>query len=129
MTTKEFNRIVEKRVASSLTLLSKKREIYSRNEDPLHNFFRAAQMRNKNPLEALQGMLDKHLVSWFDIVEDMKQGDPQGRVTPELVDEKIGDIINYFLIAEALIVKLKNLDPLQESLFYKKDTIYPKGEE
>lgn len=129
MTTKEFNQIVEKRVVKSLDLLSKKREMYSRNEDPLHNFFRAGQMRNKNPLEALQGMLDKHLVSWFDIVEDIKQGDPNGKVTAELIDEKIGDIINYFLIAEALIVQLKNTYAMPEGLVYKKDTFYPKGEE
>ena len=46
--------------------------------------------------------MDKHLSSYFDMLDGIKSGKTYTR---EYVDEKLGDIINYFILQEALIVE------------------------
>lgn len=48
-----------------------KNDEYSRCEDKLHNFKRAGIRRDVPPEEALAGMLEKHLVSIEDMIQDI----------------------------------------------------------
>lgn len=100
----EFDGIIADSMERCKNLLFVKGKEYIRNGDKFHNFRRAAKMRNQTMLQALQGMLDKHLVSWLDIIDDLS--DPnltETNITPEYVKEKLGDIDTYFHIAEPLI--------------------------
>lgn len=102
MKTEDFEKIVNHRIEKLKELLKSKGKEYIRNGDKLHNFKRAAQLRNSNPLQALQGMLDKHLVSWLDIVDDIEKKETE-HLDEKLIDEKLGDIITYFVLAECVI--------------------------
>jgi len=74
---------------------------YSRNEDKLHNFKRAAKMLGVTPEMALVGMMAKHLVSILDMVDDLQYRD--SRPAPELLAEKMNDTHNYLYLLEALL--------------------------
>jgi hypothetical protein len=106
MTEQEFDKIIEERLDKvQATLIIKGRE-YRRNNDPLHNFNVAATVSNTTREKALWGFAVKHYVSFLDILNDMEKG-----ILPkeEVVDEKIGDLINYLILAEASIKdKIKN---------------------
>lgn len=109
-----FDEIINNRMATCKELLQVKGKEYVRNGDRLHNFNRAAQMRNLTPLESLQGFLDKHLISWFDLIEDLKDPEKAKNITMEYVNEKIGDIDTYFHLAEVVVVD--RLMEVKESL-------------
>jgi hypothetical protein len=95
----KFNEILGSRISKITEVLGKKAAEYARG-DRLHNFKAAARMGNTTPEDALLGMWRKHLISVFDIIEDTKKGiDP----TEYLIDEKIGDSINYLILLEALM--------------------------
>lgn len=79
-----------------------KSEEYSTEQDKLHNFKVAAQLQNCTPITALAGMMAKHTVSVYDLVERQENGLV---VTKEMWDEKIGDHINYLLLLDALITE------------------------
>lgn len=103
ITPEEFERVVSKRLERCKELLMIKGKEYVRNGDKLHNFRRASEMRRHSKLEALQGMNDKHLISWLDLIDDLKDPEIAKNITVEYVNEKLGDIINYFLIAEVVV--------------------------
>ena len=83
------------------TLIAKGGE-YSRNGDRLWNFKRAARFNNNTPIEALWGMALKHLVSIDDIIDKTKMNEFP---SDEVLDEKIGDMINYLILAKAIIIE------------------------
>lgn len=95
-----FNFLVTKRCEKIKTTLVEKGREYRRNEDPLHNFRVAARLQNTTEEKALWGFATKHLVSFIDILNDMEKG-----IVPKelVVDEKIGDLINYLILCEASI--------------------------
>lgn len=99
MTREEFNEIVETRIEHiKFTLTNKGRE-YARG-DRLSNFKRAAALEKCTPEKALRGMLSKHLISIYDMIDDLEQDVH----SPELIwKEKLGDAINYLILLEALI--------------------------
>ena len=80
-------------------LLSKSKE-YTNEGDRLANFRRAAAMQDISPEQALVGMWSKHVISITDLATWAANNDP--RLTPEIVDEKIVDTINYMILLEAL---------------------------
>ena len=100
MTKEVFNEIVQDRLDKiKSTLISKGKE-YQRNEDVLHNFEKAAKMGNTTREKALWGFALKHYVSFMDILDDLEKGE---KIHIGLVEEKIGDLINYLILAEASI--------------------------
>lgn len=101
MTYERFNEILEARIRKSQSVMSKKEKEYAR-EDRLQNFKTAARKRGCTPEEALYGMMLKHDVSVSDMVEDVRLGIVP---TVERVDEKIGDLINYLILLEALLIE------------------------
>lgn len=72
---------------------------YSRNDERLHNFYRASRIMGVSPVEACIGMLAKHLVSLLDMIDDFKKG---SFPTKDAVMEKGGDLINYLYLLEGL---------------------------
>lgn len=100
MNQEQFNQIVEARIEKTKELLIRKGAEYVRNNDKLHNFRSASKMNNEPMIASLHGMLSKHLVSYLDMIEDTRQGKKIGE---ETINEKIGDIITYFHLAECVL--------------------------
>ena len=103
MNNDEFDKIVEQRKNKISEVLQKKSEEYSSDIDRLYNFKAAANLDYppETPEIALKGMLKKHLVSVIDIV-NFTETNPD-KITFQLIDEKIGDTINYLILLEALL--------------------------
>jgi len=98
MNNSQFNRIVENRIKKIKDVLANKAKEYAKG-DRLYNFKRAAEIFHTTPQKALAGMFAKHLVSVIDIIENDKS------VSVELLNEKIGDSINYLILLEALLIE------------------------
>jgi len=105
MTGEEFDKIVDARIHKIKETLSIKAKEYRRNDNALHNFEAGAYISGKSPLVVLDGFLLKHIVSYNDMINDISEGKLP---TEAYVDEKLGDIINYFVLQEAQIKKLIN---------------------
>ena len=97
----EFNRIVERRMVLIKQILTSKAKEYARGER-LHNFKRAAALAAITPEMALRGMLAKHIVSIWDLVDDI-ENDFEPAHLLAFSKEKIGDAINYLILLEAII--------------------------
>ncbi len=91
---KEFDRVIGQCRA---TLLTKAKE-YARG-DRLHNFKKAAGLSGWTPEKVCFGFMMKHLVSVADIVNDLDGGT---RASSAMLDEKVGDAINYLILLRAL---------------------------
>jgi hypothetical protein len=96
MNTEQFNAILESRLSSIKQVLGNKAKEYAIG-DRLYNFKRAAEIQRTTPQQALVGMFMKHLVSVLDLVE--------GSISPTeyMVNEKVGDAINYLILLEAIL--------------------------
>lgn len=103
MTQAQFDKLLNARIAKIKATMSAKSKEYSPGADKLHNFKRTARMNDITPSRALQGMLSKHLTSYMDILDTLDRGVP---VPQTVIDEKIGDILNYFVLQEAVITEM-----------------------
>ena len=101
MNEKEFNDILNSRLEKVKNVLAIKAKEYVRNEDRLHNFNVGARLENKHPTAVLHGMMLKHYISYLDILKDIQEGK---EVKRELIDEKIGDLINYLILQECVFI-------------------------
>lgn len=95
MNAKDFDLMLNARLGKIVATLGHKAKEYASNKDRLHNFKRAAELRNMEQKSVLLGMLVKHWVSIEDLVNTEEQ------YLMETVDEKIGDAINYLILLEA----------------------------
>lgn len=99
MTREEFSKKVEKRIdLIRQTLLTKHKE-YAKDDNVFRNFDEAAGglSLHGTSAEVLWSYMTKHLVSIKDIVAEGKPA------KPEVVSEKIGDVINYLILLEAML--------------------------
>jgi hypothetical protein len=96
-----FDAQVEVTLEKIRTLLLIKGKEYRRNNDVYHNFNVGAKISGQIPEKVLQGFLLKHLVSYQDILNDIEQGKLP---STQLVEEKMNDILVYFLIQKAMIL-------------------------
>lgn len=69
-------------------------------EDDFHNFNVSAVLQGITPAQALIGMMDKHVVSVHDLVNEQAEG---RTVSVSMWREKIGDNINYLLLLWAMV--------------------------
>jgi hypothetical protein len=97
MTVGRFDEILQETLASIQSVLGNKAKEYAQNGDRLFNFRLAANVNETTMPLALWGMATKHLVSVMDLVN--------GRLKPKkaVVDEKIGDLINYLILLKAAL--------------------------
>jgi len=80
-----------------LSLLDSKRSDYA-TVDYFHTFNVAAELQDITPLQALGGMAAKHVASVFKLINEHAEG---RKISRDMWTEKIGDVINYLLIAWA----------------------------
>lgn len=96
MTPDTFDHIMKKRLQAIVKVLGNKAGEYASKGDRLHNFKVAARIDNETPAKALWGMAKKHLVSIMDMVDGKPADIP-------MINEKIGDMINYLILLEAVL--------------------------
>lgn len=101
----DFFKLVDNRLDRIKSVLINKGKEYSKVDDKLHNFNVGARITGKLREEVLMGFLLKHQISVNDIIEDIKIGKLP---TKELVEEKLGDCINYHVLLEASIMDRLN---------------------
>ena len=94
-----FQEILEETLEKCKNTLGVKAGEYA-TEDRLHNFKIAAKLQNCLPMTALAGMMAKHTVSVYDLIQKAETGNI---VSLELWDEKIGDSINYLILLSAIV--------------------------
>ena len=99
MNTNDFNAIIHEQIDRCENTLCKKAEEYA-TEDRLHNFKVAGSIQNCLPTTALAGMMCKHTVSVYDMIQGLEDGK---RYPLDMWDEKIGDSINYLLLLSAMV--------------------------
>ena len=101
MTHDEFETILKERLGKIQSVLGSKAKEYAQNGDRLYNFRLAATINETTMEKALWGMATKHLVSVMDLVEGRLS------ITEPMVNEKIGDMINYLILLEAVFKESK----------------------
>lgn len=98
MRASDFNRILKGQLQKVSDILGTKASEYASDVDRLQNFKTAAALKHISPREALGGMMVKHTVSIYDMIDS-------GKDYPiELWDEKITDHINYLILLKAIVV-------------------------
>lgn len=76
---------------------------YATDKDVLRNFKKAAAIAGCSVPKAVTGMMVKHTVSIFDMVEASFGCEKLGEYTLALWQEKLGDQINYLYLLYAAI--------------------------
>jgi len=101
MKKEEFSNKVEQRINLIRQTLLTKHEEYAKDDNVFRNFDEAAGglSLHSTSAQVLWSYMTKHLVSIKDIVADNKP------VKAEVVSEKIGDVINYLILLEAMLNK------------------------
>ena len=102
MNNSDFDILVERRCELIKSVLANKAKEYA-TEDRFHNFVAAGRKNNMTSEEALMGMKVKHDVSVDDLVRWSK--DSPERLCLSIIDEKIGDSINYLILLEGLLIE------------------------
>lgn len=104
MLAEKFNDIMESRLREVRQRLGSKASEYSRDEDRLSNFKKAAHLMGCSEERAMLGTWTKHVVSITDFILDIEKGIQHSE---QAWDEKIGDTINYLILLEAILVENK----------------------
>ena len=105
MNTTDFKKLCEKRLNKVAQTLTEKASEYSRG-DRLSNFKRLANLQRSTPEKVCLGLVGKHIVALYDFVNDIDKSVFQSE---ERWNEKIGDIMAYMLLLEALIKERRML--------------------
>lgn len=95
MNSEQFESILSARLEAIRGTLGSKAKEYAIG-DRLYNFKRAAEIGRTTPAKALCGMMMKHIVSVIDLIEGSTEP------TEHMVNEKVGDAINYLILLEAV---------------------------
>ncbi len=96
-----FDQILQAQLDQTRKVLGFKGKEYSKDGDRFSNFKDAARHEEVSPEKALLGMMIKHEVSVRDIVANIENKLP----SEAMLDEKIGDWINYLILLKGLITE------------------------
>jgi hypothetical protein len=107
MDSDQFENILDAQIKRVRDVLVVKAAEYA-TEDHLANFKKAAQLRGVGLPQAITGMMVKHTVSVYDMVESSKA------FPLDVWDEKITDHINYLILLRASLIDNAQLQ--QDSL-------------
>lgn len=99
MNGKQFEEVLERQFKMTWAVLGDKAKEYADDTDRLRNFKIAASLQGSTPRQALGGMLAKHLVSVYDLINDVECA------PTHIWDEKLTDALNYLLLLRALTVE------------------------
>lgn len=100
MTPDRFLEVVKQQRLLGDALLENRKASYSRGDDRLHNFKKAANLEGVSPEQALAGMMSKQIVALYDYIHDLERG---VMIPRELWAEKITDSINYLYLLKGLL--------------------------
>lgn len=104
MTQEKFAKVVEEQIQYCKELLGCKGDEYDTSgNDRLHAFKSAAVLQHETQKQALAGMMAKHTISIYDMID--RDGESFAK---EKWIEKITDSINYLLILRAIIEEEEN---------------------
>lgn len=80
---------------------------YATTDNKFHNFTEGAIRLKCTPERCLDAYMTKHLVSYSDMLDGLDKG-----IVPsdEYIDEKLGDIINYFILQKIQLKQRNNAD-------------------
>lgn len=113
MTVIEFNKIVDNRCNTIQKVLIEKAKEYATDNNRLHNFDRCANITSQTRERCLDGFMLKHYTSYRDILDNIDIGILPSK---ELLNEKVTDLINYFILFEACVIaKIDEKDKTKES--------------
>lgn len=102
----EFNAIVERRIELIRSVLASKGKEYSNGQDVFHNFNRATGLSFHEGREKVAWeFMVKHLQSIKDILDHVEIGGCNGYPTAAMVEEKLGDAINYMILIEGMLIE------------------------
>lgn len=102
----DFNAVVEERIELIRKVLAAKGKEYSLGADVFHNFNRATGLSFHEGREKVAWeFMAKHLQSIKDILTHVETGGCNGYPTKELVQEKIGDAVNYLILIEGMLIE------------------------
>ena len=102
MTQKHFEKVIEKLLdKTKQTLFNKSKEYADTETDVLKAFKHASALVNQNLAKTLGGMLSKHIVSIYKMMDDPTN------YSDDVWDEKIGDSINYLILLKACIKEMR----------------------
>ena len=105
MNNTEFEKILDTRIKAIRETLAGKAKEYA-SEDRLYNFKRAAEIDQTTPKNALKGMWLKHVVSVLDLISGKLER------SEHMINEKIGDSVNYLILLEAVLKEKLNSQPV-----------------
>lgn len=100
MTEQEFQEVLNARLIKIKETLSSKAKEYATDMDKLHNFNVGARLTGQTRERVLWGFALKHYISFLDILDSLDKGKLPSEA---MVDEKVGDLINYLVLVEASI--------------------------
>lgn len=104
MDSQQFEQVFEETVAMSRHILIEKAKEYATDGDRLHNFIIAGLLQDVRPTVALGGMMSKHTVSVYDMINDADET----WENMEKWDEKLLDHINYLILLRACVIDAAN---------------------
>ena len=100
----EFDVIVEKRLELIKKVLLSKGKEYASEKSAFHNFEAATGLSfHKTREKVAWEYMVKHLQSIKDILNHIETGGFNGYPSTPLVEEKLGDAINYLILIEAML--------------------------
>lgn len=98
----EFNKELDKLFDSIRQKFQVKGDEYATEGSVFANFDKGSKVTGLPPELVLDGYLTKHYVSYRDMLDSIFDGI---RPTNELIDEKLGDIILYFILQKIMMEK------------------------
>lgn len=104
-----FEKVVAETMHKAQALLTVKGGEYAGSEDRLANFKRGAQLTGTTPLQCLFIYMSKHYDAFATFVRDDAQG--KDRPRSEAIDGRLDDLINYAILAKALLEERRLPEP------------------
>lgn len=104
MTTQDFDKVIQRRLDLINTVMRAKNKEYANDSDKFHNFKASTGISfHSAPEKIAWEFMTKHLQSIKDILDHVEVGGYNGYPTEALVEEKIGDAINYLILIEGML--------------------------
>jgi hypothetical protein len=98
-----FDDVLDHLLARVMGIMQSKNKEYARGRNKLHNFAKAAEFaEGGHQIGALKGMMLKHTVSIYDLMDDACNGK---MADEELWNEKIVDHIAYLTLLYGMVVE------------------------
>lgn len=110
LTLEEFQELVERRAKLTWKVLVKKGKEYATTDRAMDSFHEQADMSmHSEPTSVAWELMVKHLYSVRRMISEYEE---TGQLpTDYMLDEKIGDAINYLILIEALFREAKSVTP------------------